>query len=441
MRKVLIISPCFAPINSADQHRVRQSLPYFEAFGWQPITLAVDPDRVEELRDPALLETIPTGASVSHVRAFDPRWTRKLGLGSLALRSLWFYREAGNRILERGDIDLVYFSTTKFPVAVLGAYWKRRFGVPYVIDMQDPWFTDYYHGRPKHERPAKYWFSYRLDKYLEPVAMRRVDAVISVSDAYCETLRERYPESIRPSSCAVIPFGGAERDFEMLDRIAPVNPIFDAGDGLRHVVYVGRGGHDMAVAAHAIAGALARGLETRPELFDRVRVHFVGTHYGRNGTGAKTIEPVGDEYGLAGRFEEHPGRVSYFTALGLLRDADMLLIPGSSAPGYTASKLYPYILSRRPILAVFQETSSVVDILRVTRAGELVTFAADARAGDEGLRQRVLETWAGMLARLPYAPNTDWAAFEPYTAREMTRRQVEVFDRVVDGARRAPRAG
>jgi hypothetical protein len=32
---------------------------------------------------------------------------------------------------------------------------------------------------------------------------------------------------------------------------------------------------------------------------------------------------------------------------------------------------------------------------------------------------------------LPYQPDTDWKQFEPYTAREMTKSQCELFDRVV----------
>ena len=105
------------------------------------------------------------------------------------------------------------------------------------------------------------------------------------------------------------------------------------------------------------------------------------------------------------------------------------MVPGSEDPDYTASKLYPYILSRRPVLAVFNENSSVVDILRTTQAGTAVTF--DGATTRDDLAQRVVEAWTPMLERLPYTPDTDWDAFQPYTAEAMTRRQMEVFDRVV----------
>src|SRR5579863_8000553 len=104
MKSVLIVSPCFPPSNTADMHRVRQSLPHFRAFGWEPVVLAVAPQFVEGVRDDLLLETIPDDIPVSRVPALPVGWTRKIGLGNLALRAFpYLYRE-GARILRRGGI-------------------------------------------------------------------------------------------------------------------------------------------------------------------------------------------------------------------------------------------------------------------------------------------------------------------------------------------------
>jgi len=427
MDTVLIIAPRFPPINAPDLHRVRLSLPHFEDYGWRPEVWAVDPDRIEADRDPLLEKTVPARTDVHTVSAPDTRWTRLAGLGSVALRALPSYFWHVSRRLARGDVDLVYFSTTAFPVMVLGRYWKWRFGVPYVIDMQDPWHTDYYVGKPKEEQPPKFWFSYRLNKYLEPVAMKGVDGIVSVSQGYCDTLQARYA-NVTPDMCEVIPFGAAGVDFEVMEESSVTQPFVDPEDDTIDVVYAGRGGHDMATAARGLFGALRRGREERPGLFGRVRMHFVGTSYAPAGEGEKTLEPIAAEYGVADAVTERTDRIPYFQSLRLLRDADHLVIPGSDDPDYTASKLYPYILSRRPVLAAFHENSSVVDILQKTRAGKAVTF--DGNMDVEDLINETLGTWAPMLEKLPYTPDTDWDAFRPYTAEAMTRRQVEVFDRV-----------
>jgi len=428
MKNVLVVSPRFPPINAPDLHRVRHSLPHFETYGWRPEVWRVDPGRVERERDPLLSRTLPEDVAVRTVGALDPEWTRLLGLGSLALRSLPFYFWQGTKRLARGDVDLVYFSTTAFPVMVLGRYWKAQFGVPYVIDMQDPWHTDYYVGKPKDEQPPKFWFSYRLHKYLEPIAMRAVDGIVSVSQGYCNTLQSRY-ENVTPKMCEVIPFGAADIDFEVMEESSVSQPFVDPDDDTIDVVYAGRGGHDMAQAARGIFRALARGRREQPSLYERVHLHFVGTSYAPAGKGEKTIEPIAEECGVADAVTEQTDRIPYFQSLRLLRDADHLLVPGSDDPDYTASKLYPYILSGRPVLAVFNANSSVVDILRATKAGTAVTFKS--RMSPESLGERVYEAWTPMLEKLPYTPETDWEAFQPYTAEAMTRRQVEVFDRVV----------
>ena len=425
MKKVLIISPRFPPINAPDLHRVRHSLPYFRDLGWEPEVMRVNPDRVERKRDPLLARTVPDEVPVRTVGALDTEWTRLVGLGSLALRSLPFYFWTGTRRIAKGDIDLVYFSTTAFPVLILGRYWKRRFGVPYVIDMQDPWHSDYYVGKPKEEKPPKFWFSYRLNKYLEPVAMQGVDGIISVSQGYCDMLCERY-DNVGSEICRVIPFGATERDFEVMEESGITQPFIDPSDETIDVIYAGVVPSSMSGTINAICRALARGREERPSLFGRVRLHFIGTSYAQNTE--KQVEPVARKYGVDGQIDERPSRISYFQSLRLLRDADHLIMPGSDDPDYTASKLYPYILSRRPVMAVFNEDSSVVDILRETQAGTAVTFNEKTEMDD--LARRVMEAWTPMLEQLPYTPETDWEAFQPYTAEAMTRRQVEGFNEV-----------
>ena len=129
MKKILIISPNFPPVNAADMHRVRQSLAYFREMGWQATVVAVEPRFVEMSEDPLLLSTIPENSGVIRIKAFNPKFTRKIGLGSLGYRSLWFYLKTCNKLIRKERFDLVYFSTTAFPVMILGRYWKRKFGI------------------------------------------------------------------------------------------------------------------------------------------------------------------------------------------------------------------------------------------------------------------------------------------------------------------------
>jgi len=428
MKKILIISPNFPPVNSADMHRVRQSLPYFREMGWDPTVVATEPEFVEMGQDENLLNTIPDYVPVHRLKALSPLWTRKIGLGNLGLRSLYHLYDWGKKHLKTNKYDLIYFSTTAFPVMTLGRHWKKEYDIPFIIDMQDPWRNDYYLSVPKNQRPPKFKMAYTLDKWMESWTMKKVDGIVSVSDGYPRTLRERY-ENIPENHCKVIPFGGSQLDFDIIEKLDLTNPLFDEKDKNINLVYIGRGGHDMAFALKGIFGALKIGLEKDYSLYSRIRMYFVGTSYAVDGHGLKTIEPIAEDIGIKDQVIEITDRLPYFQAINILKQADGLIVPGSNDSQYTASKLYPYLLANKPLVAAFHNESSVVKILQETNAGKVVSFSNTT--DPETYKVRFFQEFDIMLRNLPFKPQTNWQAFEPYSAKEMTRKQVELFDKII----------
>ena len=433
LRRVLIVSPNFPPINAPDHQRVRMSLPYFEEFGWRPTILAVRPEDVEGTDDPLLEQTLPAGLEIVRTGALPVRWTRRLGLGSLALRAWPAFWRAGNRLLAQGSFDLVYFSTTMFAIMALGPGWQRRFGVPYVLDFQDPWIQDYYQQPGAPLPPGgrfKYGFSQWLARRLEPRAMKAVSEVIAVSPVYVETLRRRYPY-LAEDQFTVLPFGAPEKDFAELPASRVIQNVFEPGDGRKHWVYVGRGGEDMAAALRLLFTAVAEERQRQPEQWSGVRMHFVGTSYAPEGLAGKTVEPIAQACGVADLVDERTGRVPYFEALQILLQSDLILVIGSNSSGYSASKLYPCMLARRPLLALLPEGSPAIDILRNCRGGQVVTFVPE---NEESASARLGIALAAMLAATSggQAPDLDMERFTAtHGGRAVTARQGEVFDRAV----------
>lgn len=423
MKRVLIVSPHFPPVNAADMHRVRVSLPHFASFGWKAYVLAVAADCQEMPLEPRLRETLPRDVEIAYTGALPVRWTRTIGIGDVGLRAFAHLYREGARIIARESIDLVFFSTTVFPVMALGRLWKRRFGVPYVLDIQDAWLSEYYDDKPAAARPPKYAWARAMHSTLEPFTMRKVDGLIAVSPAYVTTLRRRYPW-LAEDMCRTVPFGASPEDFNVADALAWRNPVFAPDDGQAHGVAVGRGGEDMRVAATILFRALrdvARRKSSRS-----IHVSFVGTDYAPAARARKTLAPVADAEGAAAMVSEQAARVPYFEGLRLLRDAQFLVVLGSDDPEYSPSKIYPYILARRPIVAVLHAANPVADVLTRVGGATVVTFrdAADVPAAASELAARL----AALLERLPFEPEINWLAFEPFSARELTRRQCEVFD-------------
>lgn len=429
-RRVLIVSPHFPPINAPDHQRVRMSLPYFEEFGWEPHILTVRPECVEGVRDPLLEQTIPSHIPVTCTGALPVKYTKRIGMSSLSLRCFFHLLRTGDRILAREKFDLTYFSTTAFTAMALGPRWRSHLGVPYVLDFQDPWLSDY-HKQPNSSRPPggrfKYGFAQFMAQRLEPNTLRHASHVISVSPEYPKTLLERY-SWLRQDQFTVLPFGAPETDFKQLPSLKVRQNIFDPNDGKRHWVYVGRGGGDMALAVRALFSSIQSERHQHPEQWDAVKLHFVGTSYAPGNRAVKTIQPIAEALGVADIVEEYPHRVPYFEALQILTDSDAILLIGSDDPGYTASKIYPCILARKPIFAIFHQQSSVVEILRRCNPVRVITFNSQARPEDLLKDIGYQLNWLLSTAK-GYQPKINWSEFRPYTAHEMTRQQCAIFDR------------
>jgi len=305
----------------------------------------------------------------------------------------------------------------------LGRVWRRKTKVPFVIDLQDPWASDY---RSEEGAPRKYGIARRIHARLEPWTMKRASGVIAVSPAYIDTIRQRYPW-IAEDACATIPFGVALEDFAAAARVQPAirrEPMRLTG------VYVGAGGPAMATSLRILFAAVRRLQAVDPLLAETLRLAFIGTDYAPKGRGRKTVEPLAAEAGIAAQVTEQTDRVAYFVALQSMRVADFVLMIGSDDAQYTASKAAPCLASRRPIVAILHADSPGVALLAHSKNTTLVTFrtAADVDRAAETLAAAFPTVAA--LASLELEPET--ALLEPYTAKALTRKQCALFDRVME---------
>jgi hypothetical protein len=420
MKKVLIVSPHFPPVNAPDMQRVRLALPHLRENGWEPVVLTVTPESVEgAVLDPLLEATYPSDVRVVRVAGLAPRATRWAGLGSLWLRCGRAVRRAGDALLAAEKFDVVLLSTTQFDAFNLGPRWLARFGVPYVLDYQDPWVNDYYERtgtRPPGGRLKYAWAQWRARR-AEPIALRAAAGVISVSEAYAAMLNRLYPW-FEARRVRLLPFGASEADFTVADRHRPTKPLVPFDDGNVHFVYTGRCGDDMVHALTALFRALRLYRESHPEEAARLRLHFIGTDYSPPPLGRDRVLPLAVAERVGDLVSEHRYRVPYFDALHYLRRAHALLAVGSDDPTYAASKIFPYLLARRPLLLLYHESSLVLKC--ATEAGAGVRVAFGAQSNPDQLAEEVWRRWFVPAAHRQSA-NFDPQGFAPYSARELTR--------------------
>jgi hypothetical protein len=136
--------------------------------------------------------------------------------------------------------------------------------------------------------------------------------------------------------------------------------------------------------------------------------------------------PIAHELGLADVVSERPERISYVSALAALRASHIVLMFGSTERAYNASKLYPAILSGRPVLALCHADSAMRATMEETGAGVSVTFrgAHELEQLDGCIADAIVT-----LATRERGP-VDAQGVERYSARRSTEILAGILDRI-----------
>jgi len=325
----------------------------------------VDPRGYETRLDEGLLSLVPRGLSVVRSRSWSSARTRPFGIGDLGLRSLTGLKRGASALLASGPFDAVYVTTYPIYPALLGPYLKRRFGVPFVLDLQDPWVGSWgksvgpgARDRPDLKSRCSRAAAWALESWIAP----RADAITAVSRGTFDEIAARHPDVGR-TPFLELPIGADEADLSAAAANG-VNRCFRPADGVIHICSVGtilpRGAAVVEATLRALGSVRAR----RPDVFGRLRLHFVGTSNQTDPSAPPRVRPIAEGLDVAASIDETPPRVDYLDALAIQRDADALLLLGSDEPHYTASKVYPALMVARPLIAVYHSASPVIDTLR-----------------------------------------------------------------------------
>jgi hypothetical protein len=398
-RTCIIVSPYFPPSMLAGVHRARHLAKHLPAAGWTPVVLCVDEAYHEERLDPSLAALVPTWVEVVKVPALPPRICRSLGLGEISLRAWGPLRRTLFRLLATRPVGAVLITGEPYYPMLLTAEIKRRFGIPVVLDFQDPWVSGWGAMQPRLSKPG---VAHQLSVLLEPNVVRAADFVTSVSEIQNAEMAARYPWLDR-NKMAAIPIGGDPEDYQAL-RSTPVgNSGFGLEPGYFHLSYVGATGPTKVETVRKLLQAVARLKAQEPVLYSRLRLNFVGTTGSPNDRSGYCVLPLAQDEGVDAVVREVPQLLPYLDALSIQARSDAVLVLGSDEPHYTASKIYGVLMSGRPSLSMFHQVSPAHAFL--VRAGGGMAFAFAGKAGLPAL----VPPLADAIARLA----TDAAPIEP----------------------------
>lgn len=419
MKKILIISPHYPPSNLAAVHRSRLFAEHLPLFGWEPIILTVHEDYYEEVLDWNLYKLLPQGQRIEKVKAF--RVTKPRLIGDIGLRAFFQLRKKALTLIQNEKIDFVYIPIPSFYVSLIGPYLYHKTGVKYGIDYIDPWV----HTFPGSDKLfSRHWFSTKVAKYLEPIAVRKASLITGVAEGYYKGVINRHPTMQHTCLFGAMPYGGEANDHRKLKELQLQPYLFKKNDKLQFV-YAGA----FLPKAYSVLEKIFQSIQDNPELFSQVVFHFLGTGSIHNDPQSYTVKPLAEKYGLWNTIvKEYPVRLPYLDVLTHLESADGAFIVGSTESHYTPSKVYQSVLAGKYILAVLHSKSSAGNVIKTTKTGHVLDFNGEQELCKiKNSFAQLFSEW--LAAYKSFDPSkTDMEGFEIYSAKSVTEKLVGLLN-------------
>ncbi|MFN3564546.1 MAG: glycosyltransferase [Burkholderiaceae bacterium] len=347
MRRVLMIAFHFPPLaGSSGIQRTLRFAQYLPDHGWQPVVLTASPRAYERTSDD-LLRELPRDLIVH--RAFALNTARHLALRGrypalLARPDRWFTWAlaaipAGLRLVRRHRPEAIW---STYPIAtahVVGRWLARLTGLPWIADFRDPMAQDGYPPDPA---------TWRAFERIERNAVEHAAASVFVTRGAAALYRRRYPAAA--DRIAVIENGFDESSFA--DLVPGEGPLVPGRCTLVHsgIVYPSERDPTQLFAA---LGALKRSGRAR-ELLVRFRA---SAH-------DELLHELARRNDVADMIEVAPA-LPYREALAEMQRADgLLVLQASNCNEQIPAKVYEYLRSGRPILALTDPNGDTADLLR-----------------------------------------------------------------------------
>ena len=371
MKKILIISYYWPPSGGAGVQRWLKFAKYLPKFGFEPIVLTVDekyasyPQRDESLlSEAASIETyktktfelyslyssmkkdkqIPYGGFSNEA---EPNLVQKIARAARGNLFIPDPRKGWNKyaiveaenLIKKYNIEVVITTSPPHSTQLIGLELKKKFSsLFWIADLRDPWTDIYFYDKFYPSKIAR-----KIDSNYEKDVITKADKVITVSDSIKQILAERYNAD---SKIEVLANGYDETDFK--------EELFQNVVKTKEIVYTGTLTNDYPL------DEVIEIAKNNSELIFR----FIGSSPVEFISRIKK-ENLGDRF-----FFEKSIPHSEITQRMINAGILLLLIPKvPQNEGILTGKLFEYIGSSTPILAIGPNKSDAGKIIKNTNSG------------------------------------------------------------------------
>lgn len=422
-RRVLIITYYWPPSGGSGVQRWLKFAKYLPEAGWDPVIFTPEnPDF--DLQDPSLLKEIPEKLEVLKFPIWEPyqlfakvkrkskthpgRLLEQKEKGALEKIAIWaranllvpdprvFWVKPSVKFLtdlvKSGQFQAVITTGPPHSMHLIGRELKRMTGLPWIADFRDPWSQWEFLDTLPMTSPIR-----KRHQKLEQTVLQEADAVMTISPTFQRDLQLLANRKIQLLTNGYDP-ADIPSDFSPKKKDA----------GKLHLVYSGI----IDAIRNPIPLMEAMKLEFEASA-EQIEWTFVGK------VSEQVQNYVKADVWLSDRIQ-FAGYVSHAEVFGFYAKADVLVLiltDTKNAQGNIPGKLFEYLATGIPVLALGDPKGDSATILADSGAGEVI-----AHADSEGLRKR--------LSHLMKAPSTETnsADLEKYSRKNLSFQLVKILD-------------
>jgi len=431
VKKVLILTYYWPPSGGGGVHRNLKYAKYFRDFGWEPVIYTAEDADYPSI-DESLFKDVPEGIEVVKHPIWEPydlyrklvgikkdkkiysgfiSENKKMGFKqrlSVWIRGNFFIPDARKywikpsikflkQYLAENPVDAVISSGPPHSMHLIGLGVKKATGLPWVADFRDPWTNIDFYDQLQLSRRAD-----KKHRRLEREVLQTADEVATVSWHWADDFKELGAPGIH-----VVTNGFDTADFEF--EGAPDPEEFS-------IAHIGSLNKDRNPPV--LWQALAELAEELPGFRERLVIRLIGNT-------DISVKSELEKLNLMDR-ADFQGYMPHKEVLKAQKGSTVLLLLLNDTPnvlGVVPGKLFEYMASRRPILAIGPDHGDSARILKESDAG-LVCGFQDKEKMKAGIKELFEAYQKGSL-------KGNQSDISRYSRRGVTGQMAEILNGIV----------
>lgn len=414
MKKVLIIANQFPPMGGSGVQRSVKFVKHLNKFGYEPVVFTRDVGNMI-LKDETLLNDIPDGTEIIRTKAFEPSELKGIMkipgkvLSKIIIPDsarIWaeFSKESALNVVKKYKIDIVYTTSAPYSDHLIGLYIKEKTpSIVWAVDFRDEWTNNPY-TLDNPYNPIRT----NIEKKMEKKVLDSADILITNTPVMRENFIKN--NNLKDDNFYVIPNGYDEEDFKSIN-------IEKSENDKLTMVYTGAlyGRRKPDTFFEALSKAISEGSIDG----EKICVKLIGNYHEDKLSSQIASYNLTEQINIIG-YVPHDVCIKYQT------QADVLILiegTGRGAEAFYTGKIFEYMNTGKPVLAVLPENGAAASLVRKSKIG-IVAHTDDVSKIKESIID-YYKKWENKC--LNFEPDRN--VIEQFERKRLTEELAKLFDK------------